>query len=69
MRRRSSLLGNSHLTYTAWIKSGEPAARFDRDQNPINPSNPRYNPATGSAPPLAPASRQWVSTVSLFEQV
>jgi hypothetical protein len=44
------------LTYTAWVKSGEPAAPVDRDQNPINPSNPRYNPATGSAPPLAPAA-------------
>jgi hypothetical protein len=44
------------LTYTAWVKSAETAAPIERDQNPINPSNPRYNPATGSAPPAAPAA-------------
>jgi hypothetical protein len=44
------------LTYTAWVASAEPAAPVERDQNPINPSNPRYNPATGSASPLAPAA-------------
>ena len=44
------------LTYTAWVKSGEPAAPFDRDRNPINPSNPHYNPATGWAPPPGPAA-------------
>jgi hypothetical protein len=46
------------LTYTAWVNSGEPAAPFDRDQSPTNPSNPRYNPATGSAPPSAPVVRR-----------
>lgn len=39
------------LTYTAWAQSAQPAARPDRKSNPINPSNPDYDPATGSAPP------------------
>lgn len=39
------------LVYTAWVKSAEPAARTDASQNPISQTNPRYNPATGSAPP------------------
>jgi len=39
------------LTYTAWVKSGEPAPRPGTMPNPNSPVNPRYNPATGSAPP------------------
>ncbi|HMF78895.1 MAG TPA: hypothetical protein VK604_24775 [Bryobacteraceae bacterium] len=42
------------LTYTAWIQSGEPQSR-GTGPNPIDPSNPTYNPATGSAPPEGPA--------------
>lgn len=38
------------LAYTAWIESDEPF-RFTRGNNPIDPANPNYNPATGSAPP------------------
>lgn len=38
------------LTYTAWLASAEPA-QFSRENNPINPTHPNYNPATGSAPP------------------
>jgi hypothetical protein len=36
------------LAYTAWIESGKPATP---QENPINRSNPRYNPETGTAPP------------------
>jgi hypothetical protein len=39
------------LVYTAWLKSAEQAARVDASQNPVSPTNLRYNPATGSAPP------------------
>ncbi len=42
------------LTHTAWIESdvSTPMNRqnFDPTRNPISPANPRYNPATGSAP-------------------
>lgn len=38
------------LAYTAWLESAKPFP-FDRTNNPIDPKNPRYNPATGSAPP------------------
>lgn len=38
------------LTYTAWEESAQPM-RFDRTNNPISPSHPRYNAATGTAPP------------------
>jgi hypothetical protein len=41
------------LAYTAWVRSGEPVSKAARD-NPLDPSNPRYNPATGSAPALRP---------------
>ena len=37
------------LAYTAWIRSDENVTRSPAD-NPILPTNPRYNPATGSAP-------------------
>jgi hypothetical protein len=41
------------LAYTAWLESGEPF-QFPRGGsagNPIDPKNPAYNPAAGSAPP------------------
>jgi hypothetical protein len=44
------------LAYTAWIDSATPAPPEEAVQtaaDPENPENPRYNPATGSAP--APA--------------
>jgi hypothetical protein len=37
------------LAYTAWVVSGE-TVRFSPADNPILQTNPRYNPATGSAP-------------------
>ena len=42
------------LTYTAWIQSGEPKSAV-AVPNPVDPSNPDYNPATGSASPQGPA--------------
>jgi hypothetical protein len=41
------------LAYTAWIDSAHPAPPEEAVQtaaDPENPENPRYNPATGSAP-------------------
>lgn len=38
-----------NLIITAWERSGQPMT-FDRANNPINPTHPNYNPATGSAP-------------------
>jgi hypothetical protein len=38
------------LAYTAWIESAKPLPRVDPIDQPQNPNNPRYNPATGSAP-------------------
>src|SRR5215472_4288643 len=38
------------LAYTAWIESAKPLPRTDPIDQPQNPDNPRYNPATGSAP-------------------
>ena len=38
------------LVYTAWIESEKPVARGRPEDLPNNPVNPRYNPATGSAP-------------------
>jgi hypothetical protein len=37
------------LAYTAWVRSGETATLSPAD-NPVLQTNPRYNPATGSAP-------------------
>jgi len=37
------------LAYTAWVRSGE-AMTFSPGDNPIVPTHPRYNPATGTAP-------------------
>jgi hypothetical protein len=38
------------LAYTAWVESAKPVAPIDAIDQPQNPSNPRYNPAAGSAP-------------------
>ncbi len=38
------------LAYTAWIESAKPDGPVKEIDNPSNPENPRYNPATGSAP-------------------
>jgi len=41
------------LAYTAWIDSAKPAPPEEAVQtaaDPENPDNPKYNPATGSAP-------------------
>jgi hypothetical protein len=42
------------LIYTAWVTSGDPVPAFSPDDPTNNPKNPRYNPATGSAPSVAP---------------
>jgi hypothetical protein len=46
------------LTYTAWLGSAEsssrPVSRPDAARNPVSTSNPKYNSATGSAPPDGP---------------
>ena len=42
------------LIYTAWVSSGEPVPPFSADDPTNSPKNPRYNPATGSAPSVAP---------------
>jgi hypothetical protein len=38
------------LAYTAWIESAKPVPRVDPINRLENPANPKYNPATGSAP-------------------
>jgi hypothetical protein len=38
------------LAFTAWIESGKPLSAVKPLDVPNNPDNPRYNPATGSAP-------------------
>lgn len=61
------------LTYTAWVDSGKPLPPVRRDDgscpgsscdsavpNPIDPSDPNYNPATGTAPPPGPRP-SWAS--------
>jgi hypothetical protein len=45
------------VIYTAWVASGEPAPPFNPDDLTNSPRNPRYNPATGAAPPPVPALR------------
>jgi hypothetical protein len=42
------------LAYTAWIETAKPVPPGSPIDRPNNPENPRYNPATGSAP--APAA-------------
>ncbi|HEY2014349.1 MAG TPA: hypothetical protein VGH38_12655 [Bryobacteraceae bacterium] len=43
------------LVYTAWMESAQPVPPGSAIDLPNNPDNPRYNPATGSAP--APPKR------------
>jgi len=38
------------LAYTAWVESAKPVTRTESIDQPQNPDNPKYNPATGSAP-------------------
>jgi hypothetical protein len=38
------------LVYTAWIESAKPVPQIDPTNRMENPDNPKYNPATGSAP-------------------
>ncbi len=45
------------LIYTAWVNSARGEPDFDPHDRTNNPRNPRYNPATGAAPPLAPTVR------------
>ena len=42
------------LTYTAWVESAKALAPGGGESNPISRSNPRYNPETGTAPPVPP---------------
>jgi len=42
------------LIYTAWVSSSDLVPSYDADGFTNSPKNPRYNPATGSAPPAAP---------------
>jgi hypothetical protein len=43
------------LVYTAWVESAKPVPPGQPIDLPNNPDNPKYNPATGSAP--APPAR------------
>jgi hypothetical protein len=45
------------LAYTAWIESAKPDPPVKDIDIPSNPANPRYNPATGSAP-APPATKK-----------
>ncbi len=45
------------LAYTAWIESAKDDPPLKDMDIPSNPSNPRYNPATGSAPAPAPIKK------------
>lgn len=47
------------LAHTAWIDSAKPVPPVKPIDLPENPDNPKYNPATGSAP--APA-KQYLAT-------
>lgn len=42
------------LVYTAWVSSGSGQPSFDPNDQTNVPTNPRYNPATGAAPPVNP---------------
>jgi hypothetical protein len=42
------------LVYTAWVSSAQPAAPRTGIVLPNDPSNPRFNPAAGSAPAPSP---------------
>jgi hypothetical protein len=43
------------LVYTAWLESAVTTERPTDTLQPINPTHPQYNPATGSAPAPRPA--------------
>ena len=45
------------LAYTAWIESAKADPPLKDTDVPNNPLNPRYNPATGSAPAPSPAKK------------
>jgi hypothetical protein len=45
------------LAHTAWVESSKPVPPTAPIDIPSNPDNPRYNPATGSAPAPAQAKR------------
>ncbi len=45
------------LIYTAWVASARGEPDFDPNDQTNNPKNPRYNPATGAAPPQPPTVR------------
>ena len=45
------------LAYTAWMESAKPVPVTRPMEVPNNPDNPRYNPATGSAPAPPPAKK------------
>jgi hypothetical protein len=45
------------LIYTAWMASADPVPPFASGEPTNSPRNPRYNPATGSAPPARGADR------------
>ena len=49
LAKAASLLRD--LVYTAWVVSARPVAPVDAAHNPVSRTNPRYNPATGTAPP------------------
>lgn len=55
LARAASLLRD--LTYTAWVESARPAPARGSMPNPILPTHPMYNPATGTAPPGNPVNR------------
>ena len=45
------------LAYTAWIESAKDDPPLKDTDVPNNPLNPRYNPATGSAPAPTPVKK------------
>jgi hypothetical protein len=49
LAKAASLLRD--LIYTAWMQSAQPVTPGTREHNPVDPANPDYNPATGTAPP------------------
>jgi len=45
------------VIYTAWLSSAEPVPSYSAADPTNSPTNPLYNPATGSAPSPAPTTR------------
>jgi hypothetical protein len=57
------------LTYTAWVESATAPAAAGGQSNPVNRSNPRYNPETGTAPPAPPVQRSpWQGGIAPLAQ-